>query len=324
MGIALGAGGHVSISKPQPEIISPESETIRTLDAFTIDNLSQRDYPPGRIDMLEKIGSRENYDTYLISFLSDGAKISGLANIPTGAGKFPVIIQVRGYVDREIYQSGMGTLRSGQRFAENGYLTIAPDFLGYGKSDMPKTNDIFEERFLTYPVVLNLLSSLGSISQADTDRIGLWGHSNGGAISLTVKEILSGARSDLKKYAGIPLTLWAPVSKPFPYSILFYTDEATDSGKFLRSKLAQFEKIYDTDLYSLTSYLDRIQGPIQLHQGENDRYVPTYWSDELKDRLSENDQVELKYFTYPKTDHNLNGSWDAVIARDLEFFNSYL
>jgi dipeptidyl aminopeptidase/acylaminoacyl peptidase len=141
---------------------------------------------------------------------------------------------------------------------------------------------------------------------ADPAKVGIWGHSNGGQIALTILEILG---------RPLPATLWVPVSKPFPYSILYYTDEADDHGKLLRKRLADFEKDYDTELYSLTNYVDRITGPVQLHQGTSDESVPKSWSDELASGIP-----DINYFTYPGADHNMLPAWNTVVARDVVFF----
>ena len=131
-----------------------------------------------------------------------------------------------------------------------------------------------------------------------------------------------------------PTVLWAPVSKPFPYSILYYTDEAEDKGKLLRKKLAKFEQDYDVDLYSLTNYLDRITAPLQIHQGTADEAVPQKWSDEfikgfkIKNFPAKRDpalqeKLKISYYLYPGADHNLVGAWDRVVRRDVEFFRRY-
>jgi len=111
--------------------------------------------------------------------------------------------------------------------------------------------------------------------------------------------------------------LWAPVSKPFPYSILYYTDEAEDRGKALRKKLADFEKDYDVELYSLTNYLDRIKAPIQIHQGTLDEAVPRRWTDELVKR------IEVDYRVYPGADHNLVGGWSQAVQRSIDFWEKH-
>ena len=114
-----------------------------------------------------------------------------------------------------------------------------------------------------------------------------------------------------------PTVLWAPVSKPFPYSILYYTDEAEDRGKALRKKLAEFERDYDVELYSLTNYLDSIKAPIQIHQGTLDGSVPIKWTDELVK------QLKVDYLIYSGADHNLVGGWSQAVQKSIDFWEKH-
>lgn len=301
----------------------------KRLDKYTVLNLGQYPAKPSIIEKEEILEENENYTSYLASFISDNKKVTAMLNIPhsdsstefsstelktSGADKlFPAIVMFRGYVDPEIYQTGVGTERAGSVFAQNGYITFAPDFLGYGESEMEAEN-VMESRFETYTVALDALSSIKKMEGVNESKIGIWAHSNGGQIALTILEATQ------KDY---PTVLWAPVSKPFPYSILYFTDEAEDKGKFLRAELAKFESNYDADLYSITDYFNRIKAPIQLHQGTEDEAVPYKWSDELEKNLLDA-QVEIDYYLYPGADHNLMPSWNSVVNRNLEFYNSKL
>lgn len=174
--------------------------------------------------------------------------------------------------------------------------------------------DVWWERFNNPVQVLNLLASIKNLPQADPDKIGIWAHSNGGQIALSVLEISQ------KAY---PTTLWAPVTKPFPFAILFFTDEFEDEGKALRAEVARLEKDYDVRQYSITDYLDRIIAPLQIHQGSADEAVPLKWSNEFVTKLK-NLKKDYKYYTYQSADHNMAGSWNTVINRDLVFFEKYL
>ena len=270
----------------------------KPLDKYTIENLGKREYKSQII-----LDDETFPGVFKFHFDSDGKKVTGLAHMPKDC-PCPVIVQFRGYVEKDIYRSGVGTKRTAEVFARNGFISLAPDFLGYGGSDNPP-DDVFEERFLTYVAGLNLLSAISNWSLANPDKIGIWGHSNGGQIALTVLEISQ------KEY---PTVLWAPVSKPFPYSILYYTDEAEDRGKALRKKLADFEKDYDVELYNLTNYLDRIKAPVLLQQGSGDESVPQIWSDELAK------QLKVYYVVYPSADHNMQPAWGAAVTKAVQFF----
>ena len=317
IGILIFVGGYYGKPALQQYIaarqtISPIGKIFeKPLAKYTILNLSARTYTGSQIVLDQATATTSAYTKYTFHFTSDGKKVTGVAHIPAGSGPFPVVVQFRGYVDREKYFPGEGTQRSAEVFARNGFISLAPDFLGYGGSDMPSQN-VFEERFETYTAALNLLASVGTLPAADASRVGIWGHSNGGQIALTVLEVLG---------RSIPVTLWAPVTKPFPYSILYYTDDADDHGKMLRRELAKFEEDYDVELYALTTYLDRLVGPMQTHQGGGDDAVPQAWSDAFVKALG--DKREMQYFVYPGADHNMNGAWDTVINRDIIFFREY-
>lgn len=291
---------------------------------YSVDSLSKTTFAGSEITFGQVLGDEPGYLSRVFYFYDQGKKVSGLANIPKSEGKFPIIVMFRGYVDREKYATGVGTQRTGEALAKAGFIILAPDFLGYGQSDDPSQNPL-EERFQTYTTALALLSSIKNLNsalskekitaRADFSEVGIWGHSNGGQIALTILEITG---------ASYPTVLWAPVSKPFPYSVLYYTDDFDDHGKMLRRVIADFEKDYDVEDYSLTNFFERIKAPIELHQGQDDESVPQKWSDELNQKLIDQG-IEIAYFTYPSEDHNFaRGAWGLVTERNIDFFQKYL
>ncbi|MDP3941119.1 MAG: prolyl oligopeptidase family serine peptidase [bacterium] len=315
------------------KIISPlakeKQEIFRPLEKYSFEALRKTSIARGKIEIGEVVKEEDGFVSRVFyfydSFDNKRKKVSGLINLPVqkdgNSTVFPIIIMNRGFVEREKFTTGEGTRRTGEEFAKNGFITLAPDFLGYGESDMPSVNAM-EERFQTYTTDLSLLASLPSLDtalaksglsqKADTEKVGLWGHSNGGHITLAVLAITG------KSYSTV---LWAPVSKSFPYSILYYTDEYDDHGKALRKLTADFEKDYDAEKYSVTNYFKWVKAPIQLHQGIDDEAVPYRWSDLLSQTLKDDD-VAISYFTYPGENHNFNnGSWSQAVARSVVFYN---
>jgi len=295
----------------------------KPLEKYSFNNLKERGGQAGEIKIIKILESKDKFTSNLFSYQSQGRNISGLANIPnserelkfaaTKDTKFPVIVMLRGYVDREIYETGVGTQHAGEYFSQNGFITLAPDFLGYGESDMPP-NNVWEERFLRLTSVMDLLASIKNLPKADSEKIGIWSHSNGGLTALSILEISGG------KY---PTTLWAPVSQNFPYDILYYTYEYDDQGKALRKSLADFEKEYDVNQYSFTEYLNWIKAPIQVHQGTSDEYIPLWWTNSLVEKLKKLDN-DISLYIYPGADHNLKGGWETVVQRDIQFFRKTL
>lgn len=284
-----------------------EKKKERILDKYSIESLTNASITPASLTF-----DKES-NKFLMEFDpamdGDNKKVTGQALFPESTVKSPIVLMLRGYVDKEIYQSGIGTKHAAEYFAKNGYITLAPDFLGYAESDSESQN-LFESRFQTYTTMLSLLAAADQVPGWDGKNIYIWAHSNGGQVALTTLEITG------KDY---PTTLWAPVSAPFPFSILYYQDGLPDYGKYLRRELALFEADYDSDLYSVHKYFDRIKAPIQVEQGTGDKSVPVEWSDVFVKSLKEN-EIDVTYFTYPGADHNMVPSWDLAIARDLVFF----
>ncbi len=296
--------------------------------AYSFDNLKKTKFPVTQIKLGDIVTSTDTYISrkfYYSVPLKPGSdkleKVSGLMNLPVKAGNYPVIVMYRGYVDQDIYKPGVGTEPVAQVLAKNGYITLAPDFLGYGESASPSA-DPFENRFQTYTTALTMLSSLPTLNSglnsvyngtmsADMTKIGIWAHSNGGHIALSTLAI-----------SGVtyPTVLWAPVSTSFPYDILYYTVESDDQGKGLRKVLANFEMVYDTNKFSPPLYYKWIKAPIELDQGTADHEVPYWWSDNL-DATLQKDKVDITYNTYPGADHNLLPSgWAQAVTNDLEFY----
>jgi len=275
-------------------------------DIYSFERLMQRG---GVASKIEVVGDKFYY-------LSEGRRISGEVNMPSGRLPEGVIVMARGYVEKENYMMGTGTHNAAKYYSSHGYITYAPDLSGYGESD-PEDENALGARLVKPVEILDLIASVRQIHDIP---IYLWGHSNGGQIMLSVVEIL-GTQSDLpgdsRKVKGV--TLWAPVTKPFPYNILYYTDEADDQGKWLRSEIAKFESEYDVFNYSVDKYLDKIQIPIVIHQGGKDEAVPKKWSDEVVAQLKAKDK-EVTYYAYPLADHNMRPNWGEVVARDIEFF----
>lgn len=308
----------------------PAIQKPKPLEKYAYENLSKTDFKPTEIIVGDIIRQEPDYTSRMFYFSFDPyinsgqtKKVSGLINLPNKPGTYPILLMLRGYVDKEKYTTGEGTQHAGEYFTQNGFITIAPDFLGYGQSDDPSDSSV-EERFQSYVTVLTLLKSIPNLNsqlstfnfqpQADVNRLGIWAHSNGGQIALSVLEIGGGS---------YPTVLWAPVSKPFPYSILYFTDDIEDHGKALRSVVAAFENDYNSEKYSPTNFYSQINAPIQLHQGTGDETVPLAWSDNLNKALKDLDK-SLEYFTYPEADHNLTPGWNQAITRSLNFYQEKL
>jgi len=329
------------------------SGVAKPLQKYAIENLAAQTFQPSTITVTQITESTETVITALFEYQSQGKTISGQIKLPKNPPTDPAIILMhRGFVPADIYQPGMGTNNVSQVLAENGYITLAPDFLGYGSSDDDYENS-WEGRFVKPVQILDLYTTLttngitptqqntaASLPYAirPTENIGFWGHSNGGQIALSVLEIAQ---------QPIPTVLWAPVTAPFPYSILYFGDELADEGKAQRAWLAMFEETYDVFDFSLTQHLDKLTGPIQIHQGTGDDAVLQWWTQEFAQKIADENErrrdlettstataaadiseplpaVELETFYYTGADHNLQPSWQTAVNRTVTFYQQNL
>ncbi len=323
--VVLAGGGVWGYIYSRPALI-PLGERIemteRVLDKYSFSELRKRGEVGSEVEFLgrpEAVDQRrgsKNFDSQVLIYKSEGKRISGVINWPVGFDenkKYPVIVMVRGYAEKEGYYPGFGSFRVADELAKKGYLTISTDFLGYGESD-GESEDMLEARFAKAVAVLDLTESVKDLDYVVEEKVGIWGHSNGGQIAVSVLEI-SGER--------IPAVLWAPVTKGFPEGVLVYADDLDDGGVAVRSAVDEFERQYDSRLYSIDWYLPGIRSPLLVLQGDRDEWVGLFWQEDFVNRL-EILEKDVELVVYKGAGHNMEGSWAEAVKKTTDFFDSQL
>jgi len=319
--VFLIAGGVWGYMYSRPVLI-PLGERFeiekRTLDKYSFSELRKRGGIEsefeflGRPEMVDQRRGSKSFDSQVLVYKSEGKKISGVMNWPVGfdeTKKYPVIVMVRGYAEKEGYYSGFGSFRVADELAKEGYLTVSTDFSGYGESD-EESEDMLEARFAKAVAVLDLLESVKGLDYVAEERVGIWGHSNGGQITISVLEI-SGKR--------FPTVLWAPVTKGFPEGVLVYADDLDDGGVAVRSVVGRFERQYDSRLYSIDWYLSGIRSPLLVLQGDKDEWVNLSWQEDFVSRLRILEK-DAELVVYKGAGHNMEGSWAEAVKKTADFF----
>ena len=299
-------------STPTPTIaVSP---TAHPMEAYTIDNLRERAYPGGQIEVRWMYTATAAYTRYFIAYPSDGLTITGVMCVPRGQGPFPVVIMNHGYIAPSEYWSGADTWYPSEYLAERGYLTIAPDFRGWGKSD-------FGTNFLRTGLVidaLNLVSSLPSLPKADPERVGMWGHSMGGGAA--AKAIVIDARIKAAVlYAPVSADDWQVWQTWGPWMVDFVPDDP-----FLvveRNALADPRFLHRM---SALYYMDCVTAAVQIHQGMKDVVTPPEWSAAIHDALNRAGK-RVEYYAYEGQGHAIEGpDWALFMRRVTRFFDEHL
>ncbi|KKR51143.1 MAG: Peptidase [Candidatus Curtissbacteria bacterium GW2011_GWA1_40_16] len=164
-------------------VVKLQQVVQKPFDKYTYESLIKTEFSPSEVTIGSLVSDNPEFVSRMFYFYVGGPstrsgtlgqanpgqakKVSGLVNFPKKDGTYPVIVMYRGYIDRETYKTGDGTRRSGEMFAQNGFITVAPDFLGYGQSDMPAGNPM-EERFQVYTAAITLLKSIPNLNKAFT------------------------------------------------------------------------------------------------------------------------------------------------------------
>lgn len=189
-----------------------QEPNLATEPSGFIESLRKRKFSGGEIKVEETLPKEGNYTSYIISYPSDNLKIYGMMNVPDGGGPFPVIVLNHGYFNPSSFNSGDGTRTIADILAKNGYLTLASDYRSHGKSDSDNRGRGGHRP--EYAIdVLNLIASVKSLPKADVNKIGMWGHSMGGEVSICTVEV-----TDKVKV----VVLWAPTSPNPPENAAFY------------------------------------------------------------------------------------------------------
>jgi dipeptidyl aminopeptidase/acylaminoacyl peptidase len=310
-----------STATPAPSATPDPSEP------FTIEHLRSRTYDSGPIEIVKTLESNDQFTRYLIAYPSDGLRITGMLDVPKGPinQHYPVIILNHGYIDPAHYATGSDTKANADYLARAGYLTLSPDYRGYagsqGGTQESNPNVRGEDTFrVDFAIdVLNLLHAVPSLPQADPKRIGLWGHSMGGGITLKVLTIDRGA---LVKAA----VLYGAMSGDEAAN-LQHIDQLWRPGLFDR-----VTAIYGTPQdrpaayasISPLTYLNDIAVPISLHHGTADDQVPLVWSIDLDQRLQAAGK-SVEFFEYNGAGHTFSGAtWTTFMQRVTAFFDKHV
>jgi len=289
--------------------------TPHPLEPYTIEGLRARDYPGGTVEVQEEVAVTSAYTRYLIAYPSDGLTITGVMQVPHGEGPFPVIILNHGYIPPERYVSGSDTWRPADYLAQHGYLTLAPDFRGWGGSD---SGDDFFHGGLVIDA-LNLVSSLPSLPQANSKQVGMWGHSMGGGVTARAMVI------DPRIKAAV---LYAPVSANYAEVIERWTPEIPEAGETDDPRWASYRQAMGDPLLlgraSPINYFDLVTAPVQIHQGTADTSTPPEWAEAIHAALLAAGK-EVEYYTYEGQGHAFQGqAWTVFLERVRAFFDQHV
>ena len=295
---------------------------------LSIENLRKGVYPGSVITIEQTLDSGSNYSRYIASYKSEGLKIYALLTIPNGEKPktgWPVIIFNHGYIPPAEYRTTERYIAYTDGFSQNGYIVFRSDYRGHGDSEGTATGSYGSNGYTID--ILNAVASMKKYKDADPNRIGMWGHSMGGHITLRAMVV----NKDIK--AGV---IWAGVVGSYPDLINNWRRRNMTSSPFpttstrggwRQSLINEYGTPEENPEFwnsiSANSYLSDVSGPIQLHHGTADTSVPVAFSETLEKQMkAAKKTVEL--FTYPEDDHNISNNFNTAMQQSIEFFDRYV
>jgi dipeptidyl aminopeptidase/acylaminoacyl peptidase len=292
-----------------------------------IQAMRQRAYPGSEIIIEATLEPGSNYRRYYAYYLSEGLKIYALLTIPNGetpAGGWPGIVFNHGYIPPAQYRTTERYIAYVDRLASSGYIVFRIDYRGHDRSEGTPSGAYGDPGYTVD--VLNAVASLQQFPQANPERIGMWGHSMGGYLTLRSMVI----SQEIK--AGV---IWAGVVASYPDLLTRWrrgdrptrTPSASGARSWRSSWIDRFGPPEDNPDFwqaiSANSYLADISGPIQLHHGTADESVPLEFSEILYQQMQQVGQT-VEFYSYEGDNHNLSNFFTMAMNRTIEFFDRYL
>lgn len=296
------------------EVKQTEPESI--FSPLFISNLQSNSYPGGEFKIEEVLPDGSNYKQLIVSYLSEGLKIYGLLTIPKNeapSGGFPAVVFVHGYIPPKEYSTTNSYPSYQATLARSGLITFKPDLRGHGNSEGEAVSAHYSEKYIID--TLYAISYLKEHPEVNPERLGYWGHSNGGQIGLRVVLI----SSDIKA-----ASLWAGVVGSYEHMFETYNDDIPFLREAKDSPLVRINGLPSTnpDFWrQLDPYyhLNDIKAAIQIQHGTKDDSVPIVLSRHLNDELEKLNK-DVEYFEYVGDDHNIGINATAAWQKTIDFF----
>ncbi|MCX6083119.1 MAG: alpha/beta fold hydrolase [Chloroflexi bacterium] len=316
-----------------PELTATATSTAlpatSDLSPLAIANMRAKTYPGSDLVVESTLSPGQGYNRYVVSYQSDGLNLFGLLAVPTSAkpaAGWPVILLNHGYIPPGEYSTDQSYARIVAPLAEAGYIVFKPDYRGHGNSPGIPSQVYVSPDYVTDS--LNALASIKKYPDANPDKIGVWGHSMGGNITLhglvvthdfKAAVIMAGV---VGSYSGI-IDWWS--ARVATGVLTTQNDLQTDQLVLQMVRVngtPQTNPVFWNTI-DPTSFIPNIETPLHIQVGSADLVVPPAFSQELNAQLK-NAGKSVTLHVYPGSDHNLSPDTTAAMAEAVTFFNQYL
>jgi len=292
-----------------------------------------REYPGSDLEIEQTLAPGGNYNRYIASYRSEGLKIYALLTVPRGprpATGWPVVVFNHGFINPASYRTTERYIAYTDAFSRNGYIVIKSDYRGHGSSEGRPGGSYNAPDYVVD--VMNAMAAVKRYPDADPNRVGMWGHSMGGYITLRALVL------DNTIKAGV---IWAGVVGTYPDILYNWNGRPPTGGLGMPPASAtpgrplawRDQMIYDYGTpeqnpgfwasISANTYLSDLAAPVQLHHGTADHSVPLHMSVDL-DRQIKDAGGYSELFVYAGDDHDIPNNLGTALNRSVAFFDRYV
>lgn len=295
---------------------------------LSIHSMQQKAYPGSDLIIEETISTTASYTSYLVSYTSENLKQYGLLTVPKGPkpkGGWPVILFNHGYIPPAQYNTQTSYASMITPLASAGYIVFKPDYRGNGSSDGTPLQPYISPDYITDS--MNALASIKRYADANPQKIGVFGHSMGGNISLHELEITQAFKAAVIMAGTVGdqtsiLKWWQ--QRITDHSIVGNDlDTSSVVMQMVREHGDPASNASYWDQIDQTKYLQAISAPVQLHVGTADVMVPVTFSSQLNELLQKQGKT-VEYHSYQGADHNLAPYTATAMRSAVTFFDKYL
>jgi dipeptidyl aminopeptidase/acylaminoacyl peptidase len=328
MTLAACSGDPETAPRPEPSSTAPSptgatepshSASEQPPHPVSLPALAAKEYDGRGLRQVEEVASTASYTQHRVVYRSGRLRISGLMNVPRGAGPFPALVLAHGYIDPEIYVNGQGLRREQDYLANAGYVTLHVDYRNHAQSDRAPRAERDLRLGYTEDVINAVLALRSWRGPVDDERIGLLGRSMGGGVVYNVLTVAPGLVD-----AGV---VFAPVSSVtadnfnrwirndpgrdgVAQQIIAAYGDPNGGGEFWRN-------------VSPRTFFDQVTEPVLVHHGTSDDSCPIRWSRQTV-RAMRAAGVDVDYQVYDGEEHAFGPQWPLSMQRTVRFFERTL
>ena len=307
----------INVNPGESATASASASPTEIFDPISLPALMQTEIVGSDLVVGDAIGSTAKYTRHPVTYKANELTISGIMNIPKGAGPFPTLVLGHGYIDPAIYTSGRGLKREQDYLANQGYIVLHTDYRNHaGSDDDPENSNNLRLGYTIDVIAAAKALKASGLAQVDVDKIGYLGRSMGGGIGYNVATVAPNEFDAIILYAPVSANYvdnfnkWGRGNPEIENPIVARHGSPEDAPKFWAGISAE-------------NYFDKIDDPIMIHHGTNDESCKVAWSERAAAQMQALNK-DITLHIYEGEQHAFGPQWELSMQRSVEFFQQNL